>query len=254
MLDKWNKIKKHLYWIIWIGFFLVLVSFASRKQKQRICGDVHIQIENQLENYFVEKKDVKRLMTNGNSIRLRGLNKEAIDLKELEGKIKQNKFVLKTVVSQALNGDIFVQVKENKPIGRLFVKNKSYYVDKNGEDLPLSINYTARVIVMRANAFRDADTVGFFAKKEGKPYVDLMNYISGNSFWKKQISEIEIDKKGRIILWPLVGKQEIRFGHPEDIEVKFQKLDVFFKKILPHVGWNKYKIVNLEFNNQIVCE
>ncbi|EKD31744.1 MAG: hypothetical protein ACD_77C00260G0001, partial [uncultured bacterium] len=52
---------------------------------------------------------------------------------------------------------------------------------------------------------------------------------------------------------PRVGQQEIMFGRPDDVEVKFEKLLSFYKNIIPNEGWEKYKVVDLQYNNQIVC-
>ena len=37
------------------------------------------------------------------------------------------------------------------------------------------------------------------------------------------------------------------------MEIKFKKLELFYKNILPTKGWNYYESVNLKFKNQIVC-
>ena len=50
------------------------------------------------------------------------------------------------------------------------------------------------------------------------------------------------------------GNQEILFGKIEDFVGKFQKLQTFYKKIIPAKGWNMYKKINLKFENQIICD
>jgi cell division protein FtsQ len=51
-----------------------------------------------------------------------------------------------------------------------------------------------------------------------------------------------------------VGDERIEFGRPEDVEVKLKKLMIFYKEIMPRMGWNKYDRVNLEYEGQIVAE
>ena len=65
---------------------------------------------------------------------------------------------------------------------------------------------------------------------------------------------LTVDRNGYITLYPQVTKQYIEFGKPVSIEEKFLKLKVFYKKILPYKGWNHYTRVNIEFQDQIVCE
>ena len=52
---------------------------------------------------------------------------------------------------------------------------------------------------------------------------------------------------------PQITKQKIYFGNTNDMEIKFKKLELFYKNILPTKGWNYYESVNLKFKNQIVC-
>jgi len=58
----------------------------------------------------------------------------------------------------------------------------------------------------------------------------------------------------RITIFPQVGDERIEFGKPDDVQEKFRKLMIFYKEILPRMGWNKYDRVNLEYEGQIVTE
>ena len=48
--------------------------------------------------------------------------------------------------------------------------------------------------------------------------------------------------------------QLIEFGKPDNVEVKFKKLMVFYKEILPTRGWTRYERVNLEYEGQVIAE
>ena len=38
-----------------------------------------------------------------------------------------------------------------------------------------------------------------------------------------------------------------------DVEKKFIKLKTIYLEVLNKVGWDKYAIINLKFDNQVVC-
>jgi cell division protein FtsQ len=57
-----------------------------------------------------------------------------------------------------------------------------------------------------------------------------------------------------VTLYPQMGKQIIEFGMATDIESKFRKLKIFYKKILPVKGWNRYSKISLAYQDQIICE
>jgi cell division protein FtsQ len=84
--------------------------------------------------------------------------------------------------------------------------------------------------------------------------MELLNFIEKDPFWKAQISQMHIDKKGNIKMYTQVSKQVVEFGKPEDIEEKFRNLKIFYKDILPTKGWNSYDRVSVKFKDQIVCE
>ena len=53
---------------------------------------------------------------------------------------------------------------------------------------------------------------------------------------------------------PLVGSQIIYFGTIDNYKKKFKKLEATYKKGFLYKGWNKYKSINLKFENQVECE
>jgi cell division protein FtsQ len=81
----------------------------------------------------------------------------------------------------------------------------------------------------------------------------LVDYINRDSFWSAQIDQIYVDSYDEIDLIPRVGNHIIHLGSADDFEVKLRNLRVFYDKVLPVVGWNKYSNINLAFRDQIVC-
>jgi cell division protein FtsQ len=73
---------------------------------------------------------------------------------------------------------------------------------------------------------------------------------------RAQIGQIHREKNGDFLLIPQVGAHKIVFGtakNDKDVEDKFNKLIVFYKEGLPFEGWNKYNLINLKYDKQIVC-
>ena len=88
----------------------------------------------------------------------------------------------------------------------------------------------------------------------GKDLLEMINYINNDKFFSKIISEIEINSNKNIIIHPQFSKQKIIFGYPDNFEDKFEKIILFYKKIVPAKGWNTYRTVNVKFKNQIICD
>jgi cell division protein FtsQ len=81
----------------------------------------------------------------------------------------------------------------------------------------------------------------------------IATYVDKDAFWKAQIEQIFVTAESEFVLIPKVGEHTIVFGTGDDIEIKFEKLMLFYKEGLSRVGWDKYSTINLKYKNQIVC-
>ncbi|MFD2147833.1 hypothetical protein [Mucilaginibacter antarcticus] len=79
-----------------------------------------------------------------------------------------------------------------------------------------------------------------------------MSYITADSLWNAQISQVYVNQKHEIELIPRVGNQRILLGTADSIDVKFHNLLAFYKQALPQVGWDAYKQINITYANQVI--
>jgi cell division protein FtsQ len=143
--------------------------------------------------------------------------------------------------------------------------NRGYYIDNDGLVFPLSRNYTSHVLIINGNftePFEIAPNVKLSdwatsdeSKKAPMIYklFELAKFITDDPFWNSQITQVYVDGPNDIELIPRVGSHIVQLGSPEDIKPKFEKLKLFYERALPAEGWNKYKLINLKYKNQIVC-
>jgi cell division protein FtsQ len=54
-------------------------------------------------------------------------------------------------------------------------------------------------------------------------------------------------------LIPRAGDFRIVLGTLDDYEKKLRKFSVFVEKGLNVVGWNRYSVINLSYDKQVVC-
>ena len=78
---------------------------------------------------------------------------------------------------------------------------------------------------------------------------ELSEFIYNNTFWKKQIVQINIEKSKLLMLTKL-GEQ-LEFGKIKDVKEKFENLMLYYEK--GNSQNKEYKTLNLEYKNQIVC-
>ncbi|MFT2010896.1 cell division protein FtsQ/DivIB [Pontibacter sp. 13R65] len=249
-----SKLKSLIFAACSIVSIGALAGFASSRQSVKTCKKVSINIDNEYNNYFIGDKEVRDLLTREGDRKLEGLPNQQIDLKNLEKRIEAHSFVKEADVFRDLSGNIQVHVKQNRPIARIIRPEQDVYIDAEGNMLPLSDRYTARVIPITKSAVVKPLNNSFFQDSTGREYLSLVLRIEKDEFWKAQLAQMHIDAKGMVSFLPQVGEHTIEFGRPVQVDEKLKKLMVFYKEVLPVMGWDRYKRVNVAFEDQIICE
>lgn len=227
------------------------MSFIERKKGEVVCKDVKIYIPGN--QYFIDRDEVDNILQ-VNSRALIGRRMDDININELEKKLKANPFIEFAKVYTDMDGIINVEISQRQPILRMMNRNdQDFYVDQHGLKIPLSANFTARVIV--ANGYIDeafANNVDSLHNAIAKELFKTADFIRRDSLWDAQISQIYVNKDHEIELIPRVGNNRILLGNADSLESKFHNLLVFYKKALPIAGWDAYKVINIKYANQVV--
>ncbi len=74
--------------------------------------------------------------------------------------------------------------------------------------------------------------------------IGVMSHIIPNSFDTRSMQQSHIEKERR------KAKREVT----EAIWAKLDRLRDFYDEALPRVGWDRYKEISIEFENQVVCK
>lgn len=249
------NIKKELKIVTALSLLIFLIAFSEKKQGEVALKDIQINLVNIHENHFIDEDDVMQLMELSEASML-GARIDKINFRELESKIKKSRHVKEADVYTDLNGNMVAQVQLHRPVARI-VRNDGPdgYIAEDGTVMPVSDKFTARVLLISgsfANKLLQVENVA--VSPEGKQLMAVIRMIRDDEFLNAQTAQLDIDASASINIFPQVGGQIVEFGRPENIEVKFRKLKIFYKEILPQMGWNKYRRVNVEYEGQIVAE
>lgn len=254
MKAKWN-IRAELKWAVALVTLFALIAFAERNHGDIVCKDIVVQLDNVQENHFMNEMDALRIVESGQP-NLRGKKFNEINLKAFESELMLNKHVKDAELFSDLKGNLIVNVQLRRPIARLVQEDgPDAYIAEDGTVMPVSEDFTSRVIIISGGFVKtilDNQNLNLF--DEGKQLIAMIEYINEDSFWKAQASQLDINRAGKVFIIPQVTSQVVEFGSPVNIEEKFKKLRIFYKKVLPQMGWTKYKRVNLEYDGQVVAE
>ncbi|MBS1681313.1 MAG: cell division protein FtsQ [Bacteroidetes bacterium] len=253
------KIKFHIRNEIKVAVALVgvsfLIAFTERKQGGSVCNNMVIELDNRNENHFLDEADVMSLVERSGQA-IKGTNIERINLKEIEARLKQDKHIRDAQLFGDLKGNLIVNVEMRRPIARIVQQDApDAYIAEDGVIMPVSEKYTSRVMLLSGPFMKTLlETEDLKKTQEGVNILEMIRFIGEDRFWKAQVAQLDVAADGRIAIYPQVTGQRVEFGKAENIEAKFNKLMVFYKKILPQRGWTKYERVNLEYEGQIIAE
>ncbi len=256
-----NKIKIALSRKQWMVTIIVVLgaivmftwnslSFAS---KNRIISEVKIDITESPTGFnFFEHSDITELLqkTIGNPV---GKPTSEVKLTQFELKLNRLPQIHNAQVYVDFGGTIKVKIKERLPIALVFTKNgKSYYIDSTGIIIPDLKVFKAPILVINGNINlpKKGKTKD---KKTWGEITAISKEIYNTELLKLQFEQCYVDKFNRYVLIPKVGKHTIVLNNTSKIGQKFENLRVFYKKGLPKLGWNKYKEIDISYENQIVA-
>lgn len=232
-----------------------LIAFTERMKDDVRVTEIQITIDNIHGNHYLDEKDVLKLMRI-NMQNLRGASLNNLNFSEIEERIRQSPYVSDAELYSDLKGNLMVNVSLRRPVARIIQSDgPNAYIGEDGTIMPVSDKFFSRVVLISgefAPKFLKVDNV--YEMEEGKQLMVMLGMIRKDAFWNAQVAQIDISAKRKVVLYPQVGDEMIEFGTPVDIEKKFRKLKIFYKEILPRVGWNKYDRINVEYEGQVVAE
>lgn len=251
---KWNIRTEVKIAIAVVGLFL-LIAFSARKQSGVVCKNIVVDLENTNENHFLEEADILKIIESSGQTII-GKNIEEINLRTLEAKLEQDKHISNAEMFGDVKGNLTVNVTLRRPIARLIrTDGPDAYVAEDGKVMETSERYSARIILVSGDIVKKLISQGDLnTTEEGLALMAMIEYINKDKFWKAQVAQLDFNKSGKVFIYPQVTGQVVEFGLPEDIELKFKKLMIFYKEILPQMGWTKYDRVNVEFEGQVIAE
>jgi cell division protein FtsQ len=232
-----------------------IIAFTERMKGEVTVSAIQITMENIHDNHYLEEKDIVKLMRL-NAENLKGASLSNLNFKEIEHRIRQSPFVRDAELYSDLKGNLMVKVSLRRPIARVIQSDgPDAYIGEDGTILPVSEKFSSRVVLVSGDfvpKLLKLDNI--HQMEEGRQLMLLLNTIRGDIFWNAQVAQIDLDRKAKATLFPQVGDEKIEFGRAENLDIKFRKLKIFYKEILPRVGWNKYDRINVEYEGQVVAE
>lgn len=250
-----HKVQKIITSLVWViigsGTVMLLVAAISKKNNEQ-CTEINIDITGVQSNYFIDKKDVMRILLKTNHGRLEHYPVQKIDLATMETELRRDRWIREAELFFDNNNVLQVKVSEREPVSRVFTASgRSFYLDTSLTRLPLSDKFSARLPV-----FTNFPTdVIVLTKRDSnllRQIKTLGEFIGSDPFWMAQIEQVDINTEGSFEIIPKMGNQIIYFGTAENYREKFTGLLLFYQQVAARAGWNKYSAIDLKFKGQVI--
>ena len=230
---------------------VTLLAAAMRQQKSDRCSNYVIKINGARENLFVQEKDVYKILSAATKGAIKGQSRTSFDLMKMEQQLEKNVWIKDAELYFDNKDVLHVNVTEREPVARIFtVAGKTWYIDNEKKQMPLSDNLSADVTVF--TGFPVKKVVSKRDKELLHSIRLLAEFVNNNPFWKAQVAQIDITAERELEMIPVVGNHIVKLGKPEDFETKFNRLFTFYKQVLSKTGFNKYQSIDVQFSGQVV--
>ena len=236
-LFNWTNIRLLLMFVLVIFLF----SFTSKRNENRKLKKSVILFVGNTEP-FVKQETVNKLLIENNE-GVSSIQKVNLDLNKLEKNLNAQEMIEKSDVYVSIDGVLKAVVRQKTPIARIFDNEGSIYIDYEGNRMPLSTNFTARVPLVS----------GGINKNNNEDLAQLLRIIHDDPFLKKNIIGIEIMPNGSLKMHNRNFDFQIDFGKLINMEHKFKNYKAFFQKAVLDSSLYKYKKIDLRFTEQVVC-
>lgn len=254
----WKKIRDTFIWLTLITGISVLLFFAVKNKANARVKTLVVNIEGVKDNeHLISEKEILKILTESAGKPITKSNISTLNLRRLEAKLNKDKRIEKADIYFDSNNRLNVRIVQKKPVMRVIDNaGTEYYLDENCKKVPVTRGNSIRVPVV--TGIRDSFNVKMVVSDKPSRMKDvftIMKYISEDEFLSALIEQahVENDSIGDIVLIPKIGRQKLIFGSAQDMEAKFDNLKIFYRDGLPKRGWNRDKILNLKYTNQVIA-
>ena len=242
---------------------VAVLGFVETNGNSRTVHDITVEMDMGNGMHFIDKEALRQEVVKGTGPVI-GTAIDKVDETGIERRLRSIPCVAEADVYHTMDGVLHVRARQREPIVRVVNADGSgFYIDKEGWTMPLSTNYTARVLVVTgqlAEPFASCAPVNVATGTDSLGLHTRSRAIHGMAFtlledplWNALFTQAVMDADGDITLIPTVGMMRVRIGDGSKLTARLEKLRTFFAEGIPQVDWRRYSAVDLRFDDQVVC-
>ena len=253
--------KRKLNILLLVFTLLALISlcvYLVYNHFREPLDSVDLTINRNSENGFVVYEDTYQLImdvcdtVNNTQINM-------IDVDSVVNVLNSNPWTTGVEASISLKSVLEVDIVECEPIARVYnSKDKSVYIDNNGNIFPTDNDYVPRVLVCNGNINFPVNKLGnvkdeIYLSTDLPEFFALLKEVLSDDYSRSCVKQIYKDKKKNYIFSLNNTNIIVIFGDVNNIKEKLHKMKHFFERMQGNPELDNYKEINLNYKNQVVC-
>lgn len=229
---------------------LLLMAAIGQRNKERFRSYT-IEIQGSYGGSFLTHDSVASLLQS-HTAGVRGELLSLFNMQQVESKLQLHPWVRRAQLYFDNQDILHVRIIEKLPVARVFtISGASSYLDDYGQSMPLSDSRTLKLPVFTGipdslDATK-GDSVLLLQMR------NMAQVIVKDSFWSAQVAQLDRTADQNWEMIPLVGDQVVRLGQAQDFAEQLRKLFIFYQQVLTKTGFNRYRTIDLRFQNQVVA-
>lgn len=226
---------------------LLYIAFASYFfkdiRRSDTCKAIEIVVKDSLDKHFVTEAELTSFLKRE---KMYPINKpmSEINTEKIEKALLTNEMIARIEAYKTPSGIIKLEVEQKMPILRVISTKGNFYIDNKGTLMPVSNRYVAHVPIASGHIEKELAVTELY---------NFALFLQQDKFWNAQIEQIYVHPDGEVELIPRIGNFKIVLGMLDGYKEKLDNLTLFYNKVIPKMGWEKYSVINLKYKNQIVC-
>jgi cell division protein FtsQ len=243
---------------------VVLWAFSISRHNAQPVPELRVNIQKgQNVDELISKREVDSIVHSHFGL-LQGTPMSQIDVGAIQVAVNRHPAIQSCNVYMGVDGILNIDIQQRAPMFRVMNSDGSgFYVDTLGQSFNLldrSVAYVPIVSVEgvmgamefpATRAYYDENTLGLTYLDE---LIMFGNHMRKHADLKDWTEHVHLTAMGTLEVIPRIGRHVIDYGSIYNLEMKTKMLFQFYRSQLYITDLEKYSRINLNFENQVICE
>ena len=232
--------------VIMVAYLAVALSYASGADKAEPYSGLSINIAQNKAAGFVTAADIDAEL-GSLSRTIKHTPHGKINTLQIEHKLLSADNIESANCVNLNDGSLRIDVVPLEPVARVFdtSSGRNYYINRAGKKMRATTRYRLDLPVV---------TGSFGSGRSPAQALPVIDYLEQNPEFAPMASSLRVNALGDIILIPSIRGHVINLGDSTALANKFERLSVFYHKVMPVKGWEYYDTISVKFSGQIVAK